>query len=181
MNGSGSIHLLERWVAWELTFCERANRICRRDLVRGVFSLVSRLGDGILWYFLMLLLPFIYGWEAIEVSLRMAISAAVGVAVYKWIKAFTERPRPYTRHDGIKPGTAPLDRYSFPSGHTLHAVSFSIVAISGFPELGWLLVPFATLVAMSRVVLGLHYPTDVVAGATIGSVLGSITAAYPLS
>ena len=68
-------------------------------------------------------------------------------------------------------GAAPLDRYSFPSGHTLHAVSFTVLATAYFPALGWVLVPFASLVAASRVVLGLHYPTDVLAGALLGTML----------
>ena len=78
------------------------------------------------------------------------------------------RERPYISLAGIVPGTPPLDRYSFPSGHTLHAVSFSMVIVYSFPELAVLVVPFALLVAASRVVLGLHYPSDVLAGAALG-------------
>ena len=66
----------------------------------------------------------------------------------------------------------PLDEFSFPSGHTLHAVSFTVVALAGISQLAWLLVPFTTLVAMSRVVLGLHYVSDVLVGALIGWGLG---------
>ncbi|MES2546747.1 MAG: phosphatase PAP2 family protein, partial [Pseudomonadota bacterium] len=62
----------------------------------------------------------------------------------------------------------PLDHFSFPSGHTLHAVAFSVVAMQYYPELSIVLVPFTIMVAMSRVILGLHYPSDVLAGATIG-------------
>jgi len=88
------------------------------------------------------------------------------------------RERPYISLAGIVPGTKALDRYSFPSGHTLHAVSFTTLIVDSFPELSWLCVPFAILVAMSRVVLGLHYPSDVVAGALIGASLavGSLLA-----
>jgi len=60
---------------------------------------------------------------------------------------------------------------SFPSGHTLHAVAFTVLATHYFPELLVLLGPFAILVALSRVVLGLHYPSDVAAGGTIGLAL----------
>jgi undecaprenyl-diphosphatase len=66
---------------------------------------------------------------------------------------------------------APLDHYSFPSGHTLHAVSFTVVALHYYPQLAWVLVPFTLLVAGSRVFLGLHYPSDVAAAAAIGYLL----------
>jgi undecaprenyl-diphosphatase len=78
------------------------------------------------------------------------------------------RERPYIGLIGIDCAMPPLDRYSFPSGHTLHAVGFTTVAVTAFPALAALLVPFAVLVAASRVILGLHYPTDVLAGAAIG-------------
>ena len=70
---------------------------------------------------------------------------------------------------------APLDEFSFPSGHTLHAVAFTIVAIAHYPVLAWLLVPFAASVAASRVVLGLHYPSDVLAATAIGTGLASVS------
>ena len=74
-------------------------------------------------------------------------------------------------------GAAPLDRYSFPSGHTLHAVAFSTVVLATYGILAWLLVPFTLAVATSRVVLGLHYPTDVAAGAAVGALLAVSTLA----
>lgn len=65
-----------------------------------------------------------------------------------------------------------LDEFSFPSGHTLQAVSFSVVALAWYPALAPLLLPFTALVATSRVVLGLHYPSDVLAAIAIGGGLG---------
>ena len=48
---------------------------------------------------------------------------------------------------------------------------FSVVAIAFYPMLAWLLVPFTVLVAISRVVLGLHYPSDVLAVAALGALI----------
>jgi undecaprenyl-diphosphatase len=72
-------------------------------------------------------------------------------------------------HAAIVCAGRPLDRFSFPSGHTLHAVSFTIILCSALPWAAWLLVPAAILIALSRMVLGLHYPTDVVAGGALGA------------
>lgn len=161
--------LLARLSHHDLAACEVSNRICQYRMIERFFALISRLGDGVFWYSLMLALPLIYGWRALEVSLLMAAVGLAGLACYKWLKAGTTRPRPYTVSEIIKLGTAPLDQFSFPSGHTLHAVGFTLIACYYFPELGWLLIPFTCLIAMSRVVLGLHYPSDVLAGASLGA------------
>src|SRR5690606_29633764 len=123
----------------------------------------------------LLSLPAIYAHAAVFPALRMAAVGLVGVLLYKYLKSRLVRERPYISLVGIVPGTRPLDRYSFPSGHTLHAVSLSILAVASFPELIWLLAPFATLVAASRIVLGLHYPSDVAAGALIGAALALLS------
>ena len=91
-----------------------------------------------------------------------------------WIRPgiWTRRPRPFAADLRIRAWVAPLDEYSFPSGHTLHAVSFSVVALAYYPWLAPLLLPFTAGVALSRVVLGLHYPSDVLAATGIALLLG---------
>lgn len=162
--------MIERLSHHDLAACVFSNRICQFRLIERFFALISRLGDGVFWYSLMLVLPLLYGWEALPVSGLMALVGLSGLACYKWLKAGTTRPRPYTVSQHIHLGTAPLDQFSFPSGHTLHAVGFTLVSCHEYPELGWLLIPFTTLIAISRVVLGLHYPSDVLAGAGLGAI-----------
>jgi undecaprenyl-diphosphatase len=157
--------------------CRRLNRGASRSLIRRPFQLINRLGDGILWYVLILSLPIFYGAPAVKPAILMALTGLLGVMIYGLLKRCFVRERPFIRHAGISQAGAPLDRYSFPSGHTLHAVSFAWQASVHFPELGWVLVPLAGLIAASRVVLGLHYPTDVLVGAILGACLAGFALA----
>ena len=73
----------------------------------------------------------------------MLATSAVGLAVYKFLKRTFVRERPFIRHAGISLAGAPLDRYSFPSGHTLHAVAFTWQAMRGISRaLRWCSFPW---------------------------------------
>jgi len=155
----------------DLALCLRLNRLSHFRFWRNLFRSLSRLGNGVFWYGLMAALPVAYGAAAWPTVARMALAGVLGLAVYKWLKLRTSRPRPFQVYAAISAAAPALDRFSFPSGHTLHAVSFSLVAAAGFPELAMVLFPFAVLVAVSRPILGLHYPSDVLAGAVLGAVV----------
>jgi undecaprenyl-diphosphatase len=150
----------------ELRFCRYLNRSSGYVTVRALFAGISSLGDGKFWYGLMLLLPVVdRSWQAVT---QMVATGTVSVLLYKLIKERAVRERPFITHTTIHCAAAPLDRYSFPSGHTMHAVCFTWICASYHPEWAAPLVAFTLLVALSRVVLGLHYPTDVAAGALVG-------------
>ena len=162
---------------FELHLCLRVNALSRREFVRRFFSIVSWLGNYPAWLVLGIAVALRQQAGALDFAAVAVATGLGGVLVYKGLKERLVRERPYVRHGEIVCGTAPLDRYSFPSGHTLHAVSLTILYGSYEPALLVVMVPFAVLVAASRIVLGLHYPSDVIAGTAIGAVIGTTAVA----
>lgn len=152
----------------------RSNRLCRYRGLRDLLRVVSRLGDGVAWYVLAACLFALWGAAALPALRQMLVAGVAGVLVYKFLKVRTLRPRPFEVVSDVVCAGCPLDKFSFPSGHTLHAVSFSLILSHHFPALAPLVLGFAMLVAVSRPVLGLHYPSDVLAGGVIGAVLAGV-------
>ncbi|MEW5835271.1 MAG: phosphatase PAP2 family protein [Pseudomonadota bacterium] len=154
--------------------CVAANRWGARRAVGVFFGAVSRLGDGVFWYALMLSLALFDGLRGLTAAAHMALTGLTALLLYRLLKRWTRRPRPFRACPGVIAHVPPLDEFSFPSGHTLQAVGFTVVALAWYPMLAPLLLPFTTLVAASRVILGLHYPSDVLAAIGIGGALGSL-------
>ena len=111
--------------ALEIRVCLRVNGYGRPERVPRFFAAVSRLGDGWAWLVLGLAALALHGPAALPVMLRALAAAATGVGIYRLLKQRLVRERPFVASDQIHYLTPPLDRYSFPSGHTLHAVCFT--------------------------------------------------------
>jgi undecaprenyl-diphosphatase len=162
---------LARLQHWDERVCVRINRGARQRPVVLSMQAISWLGNGIFWYALMLALLVADLSGAAMPVLHMAFAGAVCTCCYKMVKRSTVRARPYETNPLVLASAAVLDRFSFPSGHTLHAVAFSVIACVYYPGLWVVLAPFTVVTAVSRVALGLHYPSDVIAGGALGAVI----------
>ena len=166
---------LDRMHQFDSSMCVAVNHTSQYRLIRDCFRVVSRLGDGVIWYALMVAILAFEGTAGLLPVLHMALAGLTGTLLYKWLKGKTLRPRPYEVCQDIWLTGKPLDKFSFPSGHTLHAVVFSTVVLSYFPHLAIVVLPFTIMVGLSRVVLGLHYPSDVIAGALLGFTIANVS------
>jgi undecaprenyl-diphosphatase len=137
----------------------------------------SRLGDGWLWLLTGLLLLLIGSSLCLRTLAAVAVAMGIANAALVMLKRTFHRRRPcaYARHPyfDVKPlSFFKEDCFSFPSGHTMNAFAVGSVIALAFPPLAPLVLGVAASVAASRVVLGLHFLSDVLAGALLGLAIG---------
>jgi len=156
----------------------RMNRWRAPGWIRIWMIASTRMGDGWIWYGLGLML-LAYGGPQRFAAIGAAGSAAVlGIFVFKALKRLSQRPRPCQIEPHCWSKVLPPDKFSFPSGHTMTAFSIALVVSYFYPSLEGMLFFLALSIAVSRIVLGMHFLSDVLAGVVMGVALGcaSITA-----
>jgi len=132
----------------------------------------TRAGDGWLWYFFGLII-LISGGDARWLALAGAASAAlIGIAIFVSTKRISGRKRPCEIEPHCWATLLPPDRFSFPSGHTITAFSVGVTLGLFYPMLMPVLLFCAVSIALSRIVLGMHFLSDVLAGMVLGVALG---------
>jgi undecaprenyl-diphosphatase len=147
-------------------------RIFRQGERRAVIPLaiaLSRSGDVYL-YLMVPLLLWVLGVPALDDFLTLLLLAfAIERTLYRSLKNTLKRPRPPNAIPGFNSLIATSDKFSFPSGHSSGAflLATALVVIYGGPML--VIYLWAAGVALSRVVLGVHFPGDILAGSLMGS------------
>ncbi|VAX16178.1 hypothetical protein MNBD_NITROSPINAE04-1514 [hydrothermal vent metagenome] len=104
-----------------------------------------------------------------------AASLAVGIGdpfTFYALKSFFARARPCIELENINVLVGCVDSYSFPSNHAVNSMAVVGAIGSVFRPLLWVLLPIGLLVCLSRVVVGVHYPMDVIVGGAFGICLG---------
>jgi undecaprenyl-diphosphatase len=172
------VERIRRSQEFDLRCARTLHRASQRPRLARLLSLASHLGEAPMWLVAPLLMPLFDPERGPGAAALFLALGAVNLTLYVMLKYGTKRERPYRQCTDIRACVRASDTFSFPSGHTLHAVSFAWLLSSVYPSLTPLLWSFAGLVAASRVVLGVHFPSDVVAGALIGSLTAGVMLAF---
>jgi len=140
-------------------------RISRYKAVRWV----SHTGDGVFYVLAALAALALDSARGTHFFTAVAVGFAMERALYWVLKNSIRRDRPAVGLQTFRAAITPSDQFSFPSGHTAAGFLFATLVLHCYPPLAPLCYVWASLVGSSRVLLGVHYPTDILAGATLGT------------
>jgi undecaprenyl-diphosphatase len=149
----------------------RVNRWPAPRWIRVWMLCATRGGDGWLWYALGLVLLLFGGEDRFRAVGAAALAAGMGITIFLQLKKGIGRKRPCAIEPHCWATLLPPDQFSFPSGHTITAFAVAVSLGRFYPELAIGLLFCAVSVATSRILLGMHFLSDVLAGAAIGSLL----------
>ena len=156
----------------------RVNRWTPPRWMRLWMVAATRGGDGWLWYAMAAAVLLDGGPGRFRAVLAAVLAVAVGIASFLQLKRVCNRRRPCALEPHCWATLLPPDQFSFPSGHTITAFSVAVSLSVFYPAAVLGLLFCAASVAVSRIVLGMHFLSDVIAGAAIGTLLGYGAAAF---
>jgi undecaprenyl-diphosphatase len=166
-------YLVDSITRWDILWFTTIFGLNGKRLVAAAMPWVSRSGDGYLYPLLAAALMVIDAATGREFLAAALAAFALELPAYKLMKHYVKRDRPCEKLPAVHGRIVPSDRFSFPSGHT--AAAFLIATLLGhlmpalFPAAG----AWALAVGFSRIYLGVHYPTDILAGMFIGLLSGT--------
>jgi undecaprenyl-diphosphatase len=139
---------------------------------RILMIMSTRMGDGWLWYSIGAILLIFGGPQKFLAIGSATLASAIGIFLFRTLKHASRRKRPCEIEPHCWSTILPPDRYSFPSGHSITSFAIALSVGMFYPGLQIVLLVVATLIAASRIILGMHFLSDVLAGSTIGILLG---------
>jgi len=167
-----NLNRLERFFEWDASISDKLRVAETPGITRSIAILLAHSGDSWFWLLAMALLAWLGGdyWRGRALALIGAI--LVTALVVMVVKFTVRRRRPEGEWGSIYRKTDP---HSFPSGHAARAVMLAVVATGLGPAwFAGVLWVWAPLVVLARVAMGLHYLSDVVAGALLGLIMGGV-------
>lgn len=165
--------------AIELQAVRRCVAFSERWRLQPAARLFTRLGNGWLYPMAAALLLLLHFEAAARCVAAAAMSLAAALTIYPPLKRAIARTRPCDRDARLAVAFEPLDRYACPSGHAMTAAAFGVPLIFAAPLVAApIVIAGCVLVGWSRVALGHHYISDLVAGTLLGGAIASAVAAF---
>jgi undecaprenyl-diphosphatase len=141
--------------------------------------LLVRSGDGWIWALVASALWFFLPFPEMErVVLHCVLAIGISLAIYFPVKFIGRRLRPYEKGLEVKPLVPPLDKYSFPSGHTMNNLAVALTLASHFPALSLPAIAIPILLGALRVLFGVHYLSDIIGGGALGALAFALAKAF---
>ncbi|GAE27502.1 hypothetical protein JCM9140_3651 [Halalkalibacter wakoensis JCM 9140] len=172
---------MNRFVNWVTTNDNRVlmvvNKQWRCKTLDMLLPKITHLGGATFTLSLLFAMVLLFSNDLRIWAIDAFIALTLSFIAVQMIKKASGRKRPYLNLPNVITVENPLKDYSFPSGHSAAAFSIAIVFSLHSPLLAITVLPLAILVSLSRMYLGLHYPTDCLIGACLG-VVSSILAVY---
>ncbi|GEA07393.1 phosphatase PAP2 family protein [Alteromonas sp. KUL42] len=168
--------LIKSLTKYDTDLFYRLYKLTQKRDCRSIIWL-SKTGDGYL-YFAIGMLLWAFEPEHGELFLYTALMAyALELPLYVMLKKMFKRPRPCDFLINLTAHVTPSDKFSLPSGHTAAAWLMASIVAYYYPSFTLLAYCWAALIGLSRVLLGVHYPSDVVAGTFLGITIASLSLA----
>lgn len=144
------------------------NRYQSNESITHIFRQISRSGDGYLYIALAIIVGLINHQSGLNFGISGLLAFAIELPTYFILKSTIKRERPFIHIRGARFSLIPSDQFSLPSGHTAGAFLIASLISVFFPSFTPFVFIWATLIGASRVMLGVHYPSDIIAGACLG-------------
>lgn len=143
--------------------------VTKRVPYRKSVRFLSHTGDGHLYVVMGLCIWAFEPLNGPDFASACALAYGLEVSLYLLLKNVIRRDRPAIRIESYTPWITPSDQFSFPSGHTAAAFVFAGLVCVFYPAFAPLSYLWASLIGLCRVLLGVHYPSDIGAGALLGT------------